>query len=351
IGDSIVEGAQCKIMFRLVGDSAATMAYQVFGNTFNLEEPKKSLIHPLVVGYEKILLKGKSKGSGTNAAHTYGSGECHEITDTDGVVHAITHSETESEGESDTETVGDTDGHGQSQGRIKGTDSGSNSSHTDSRSEPETNGYFVLRPNPNAQISTADSLGASTSSFESESTASDIMHAHTNSRAHTVDRGRAVTDGVTDTVSRTKGLGHGVQKNHTDIVGTSTSESESVQEALLPILENRPGATYSLEELKHRYAMLIANLEERHAIVKIQNLKPVIIRVNTVEPPLALAHQAAAFAALLTQSDEYTKPRALIERELAARPLQLIQEAAEWRRDQEQEYREIETDDDLNENI
>jgi hypothetical protein len=113
------------------------------------------------------------------------------------------------------------------------------STHTDSRSEPETNGYFALRPNPNAQISTADSSGASASSFESENAAFDTMHAHTISHAHSIERGRSVTDGVTDTVSRTEGLGHGVQKNRSDTIGTSTSETASEQEALLPILEVR----------------------------------------------------------------------------------------------------------------
>jgi hypothetical protein len=94
--------------------------------------------------------------------------------------------------------------------------------------------------------------------------------------------------------------------------------------------------------------MRIANLEEQHAIVKIQNLKPVEIRVNKVEPPLALQHNVAAFTTLLTESDEYTKPRALIEQELADRPLQLIQAAVEWRQGRQQAHR-IESDDDLNE--
>ena len=66
--------------------------------------------------------------------------------------------------------------------------------------------------------------------------------------------------------------------------------------------------------------MYVANLPKRYAIAKVQNHPPVEFRVNDVKPALALPHHVTAFVTLLTELDEYTKPAAIIEQELAERP-------------------------------
>jgi hypothetical protein len=350
IGDSVVEGGQCKIIFRLVGQSAAEMGYQVFGSTFNLEEPKKSLIRPVVVGHKIALLKGRSKGRGTNTTHTDGRGESENTSLVQGTAHTVIHAETESEAEADSFAESDSDAYSNARGVSKGSGSGTNYSHTDSISEPDTGGFFEIRE-PTGTIGTADSYGASASTFTGESSVSGTMHAHSSVRGATTIRGRAVSDGTADSTSLAQGTGRGTQSSQTDAQGTSETESESEQEALWPILEERSGGNYSLEELKHRAAMRLANLPERHAIVKVQNLAPIEIIVEEVLPAPAAVNprRVGAFTALLTQSDEYTKPVAMIEQELAERPMKLIQAAAEWRHTNELAARQAESDEDFDE--
>ena len=228
----MVEGAQCKIIFRLVGESADTLAYQVFGNTFDLEEPKKSLIKPTVVGYKKVLLKGNTVSQGTNSAHTDGRGESQDITVTDSVAFAKTHMEVENEVSSETVGRGDTDAFSQSQGRNNSSSTGSNSSHTDALSEPDTGGYFELRSDADARITTSDTLGGSAMSSEGENSAFSSMHAHNSTHANTAAHGRAVSDGTTETRGRAEAIGRGTQTNQSGTVGSSSSESKSEQEAL-----------------------------------------------------------------------------------------------------------------------
>jgi hypothetical protein len=346
VGDSVVEGGQCKIIFRLVGKSAEEMGYQVFGSTFNLEEPKKSLIKPVVVGHEIVTLQGRSKGRGTNATQTNGHGESEDITVTASLAHIVMHTETESEADAESFAEGDSDAQSRAEGRSKGSGTGSQSSHTDSLSAMDTGGFFEIRP---ATIGSADSYGNSASAFTGESSVIGSVYAHSSMRGTSTIRGRAVSDGTADTVGQAQSLKRGTNTAHTNAQGTSENESESEHEALRPIYQNMSGGTVSLEEHKHRAARRLANLPERHAIVKVQNLPPVEITVNTVKPPLANDRRVAAFTALLIQSDEYTKPLAAIEQELAERPMKLIQEAAQFRQAKELAGRQSETDEDFDE--
>jgi hypothetical protein len=349
IGDSVVEGGQCKIIFRLVGKSADEMAYQVFGSTFNLEEPKKSLIKPVAVGQEKILLKARSKGRGTNQTLTVGRGKA----EGSAVAHnqALTNmeSETEMSAEAESYADADSDSYNESRSRNSGSGTGSNYSHTDSLSEIQTGGFFEIRPNDSATIGTADSYGNSANSFSGEGLTNGSAHGHSTMHGGSTMRGTATTRGKSETTGRSETSSRVLQTSHADALGTSENESESEHEALRTIYKLMPGATYSLEELKHRYAMQLANLPERHAVVKVQNLAPIEIIVNTVKPPLANERRVAAFTAVLTQADEYTKPLALIEQELAERPMKLIQEAAEFRHVRELAARRAETDEDFDE--
>jgi hypothetical protein len=193
-------------------------------------------------------------------------------------------------------------------------------------------------------IGSADGYADSSSNFAGESSVSGIGGAHTSVRAASAMRGRTVADGTADGVGEALSQGQGKQKSLSDARGTSENEGESEQEALMPILEERSGGAYSLEEHKHRATMRLANLPERHAIVKVQNLPPVEIIVDTVEPAGARPQRVAEFVALLTASDEYTKPRVLIEQELAERPLKLIQAAAEFASVRAQARRRVDSD-------
>jgi hypothetical protein len=129
----------------------------------------------------------------------------------------------------------------------------------------------------------------------------------------------------------------------------SETEGESTHETLRTIYEERVGGTYSLDELKHEAAKHLTTLEERHAFVKVQKHAPIEVHINNVEPAPVRAERLERFVTKLLEADEYTKPIALIEQELAERPMKLIQEAAAWRRAEEHARRQPETDDDFNE--
>ena len=116
----VMRGAQNKVVF-LQDDveSAAEVGYFLFGKTFNLETPKKVLIKPTVVGFERQWLHSEGYSSGSSSADVTGNSS-----GTNSGVSML-----------DIDDPTATLFEGQTTGKSSATASGSSSSQSQSRSE------------------------------------------------------------------------------------------------------------------------------------------------------------------------------------------------------------------------
>lgn len=115
-----------------------------------------------------------------------------------------------------------------------------------------------------------------------ESTESDAMRAITSESSFSGDNW-ATTSGT----SFANGQSHSQGKNLSESSATTSSRSESFNEALEPIIEREAGSYYSLEEQKQIFRDSIIKLPNRHAFAVISNQpKSVPFKTHTVEDEL-----------------------------------------------------------------
>jgi hypothetical protein len=193
-----------------------------------------------------------------------------------------------------------------------------------------------------ASWSSAEQTGQSTASTHSESTsisrgrstAETIGEAETEGTAHTVSE--STTEGIAHSKSRTTGTGeseghnwaetkqHGRSIGVGNTAGTSTGKSETwstgFTESLVPIMENRPGAVHSKENVVHMAAEVINNLPTGTAIVKALvggKIEAAVVQLPRIDDPPERVEGAAK--ALLLAKTPNALPGIEVDKIIAAR--------------------------------
>lgn len=184
---AVMNTAKTKVVFATIDpEDAKKMAELVFMGELDLSEPIAILNKPTVVGYETIMLKGRSHSKGT------------------------------SYGESQSEGIG----------------SGSSSSNSQSITQPQDAPWDY---NPTV----SDMTGSGSSSFASQNSGFSWSE--------------------------------------------SESNTESESEALIPILEIRPSAVYSLEDQRYKKTVIVSKMPKQYAIMKLPKQRSQITKVPTIE--------------------------------------------------------------------
>jgi hypothetical protein len=208
---SVMTDAKTKVVFGgLSTDDAKILAEQMFLGELNLDEYKHSLDAPTVVGYTTTWLKNFSQGTAQGTVNT--------VTDTLSA------------------SSGWTRGENHAESRIENQGLGSSNSRT-------INIENNLSP---VEISYALSYG------ETENSSFGRSHLRGYSESYAEQSGTA----------------------HAESLGETYTESfqEGKSEALMPILESRPTATYSLQDQIWKAMSTLVNQQTRCAIAKLPGL-------------------------------------------------------------------------------
>ena len=105
------------------------------------------------------------------------------------------------------------------------------------------------------------------------------------------------------------------------------SESEGRHEALEPVLEERPGGLYDLEEQIYKAMSLMVNQTEQHAIIKLPKKHSEFVKVPTVKAGFANGKRVKRFKETSYKLTDYANPKELIEAQIEARQKLLLKSA------------------------
>jgi hypothetical protein len=189
--------------------------------------------------------------------------------------------------------------------------------------------------------STAFTVSESTSQSRGRSRAETRGEAQTQSTAHT--ESESTTEGVAHSTGQTIGTAESVghtwasTQEHGHSIGTgitsgsSTARSDTwsagYTEGLLPIMEDRPGAVHSLQNVTHQAAELLCSLPTGTAVVRVViggSIQHALVQVPPIDDP-AEAVEGVAQAQLLARAPN-ALPRMEVDR--------IISERREWLRAQ-----------------
>jgi len=142
----------------------------------------------------------------------------------------------------------------------------------------------------------------------------------------------------------------GSSESWSEFEGFSSSDSETysegTHEALMPILEDRPGGTHSPEEQKIEFKKKIVHLQQQHAIIKLSKKPAVIVKTPFVKPGHARDSRVQAFKEKCFKLQDFTQLRVIVEEQIQARQIKLLTDAREQdhieAEDQPKEYIEAE---------
>jgi hypothetical protein len=137
---------------------------------------------------------------------------------------------------------------------------------------------------------------------------------------------RGYMEAETETESVTEGTSHG------------TAESRGESEALLPILEDIPSATYSLEDQIFKAMRVLVSQPTRDAVVKLPGMLTKKIRVPLVKDPIRSSDEAAMrYKQKCYQGSEYNQLAKAARREIEQRQRLLLEHIQDYKLKKEEE--------------
>lgn len=298
--------ARNKVCFALDNpEDAEIMSRRIFSGHYDFEKAKTSMNKPVVVGHEIVELKTRTAARSEAITKGIASAEAMSYMESQGYTESQSSSQSQSQSHSigTSHSVSYGEHQSQSQGQSTMNSSGvshmSNEgvTHSDSMGEHSGAGMsmnsgsgFTIDQNGNP-VMTGGNLGMGENMTSGQSMNSGVSHSANHGTAHHNSSGygtnssqshgtsRSVTDSINE--SHTSSFGSSETQGHSESFGTSkgststtghsegvmqgTTATEGVSQALKPILEERPSALYSLEELKHQFADEIIGLPNRSA--------------------------------------------------------------------------------------
>jgi hypothetical protein len=348
IRESVMSVPQTRIVFRLNRiEEASMLAKEVV--KLNLELPVAALTKPVVVGYEIKRMHNESAATGQSIARnrgetdsttqtasiTHSKGGSSGVTDTKGTSYTKTKGTNSSVTESSSDTIAETESVSTTisssdavqTSETTGGGRSSGGSHSDGFSSSDSNDRGQSFSNttepgtsrwPDRTDSTGRGVSSGTNSSDGENWSDSDNWSSTTSDSHTdgiaETEGHATTKSHTDGVAYMKGESesesHGTNESvarsrgnnwNTAVgntagtgratttgitTGTNTQNSAGFSETMVPILEDRPGAVHSMENVVHIAAEAINHLQTGYAIVKAMvgnRIEQALIRIPWVE--------------------------------------------------------------------
>lgn len=260
---SVMTDAKTKVVFGgLSPEDAKVLAELMFLGEINLDEYKHSLDRPTVVGYTNVWLKSYSRG------------------ETDGTSQTTSQTETES--------TTRTSGTSSSEGDVRGSGRSSSWGRSSSATYPGMGFGFPLN------VSRAVSQG--------EMSAENASHISMRGYSESLAYGSSSSRGESFTVSHQE------------------SYQEGERESLKPILEDRPTATYSLQDQIWKAMDTLVNQPTRFAVVKLPGLFTKRIGVPLVrELPTSQDSTIWYYIDKCNERSDFNKPMAGAKREIDER--------------------------------
>ncbi len=145
---------------------------------------------------------------------------------------------------------------------------------------------------------------------------------------------------LTDAVST--GAGKATSRSYTKSRGTSLvvadSQSEGRSETYKPVLEERPGQLYSLQEQIYKAMATMVNQPSRHAIVKLPKKRTKNITTRTIKPGAVRDSRVSRFKDQAYNLASFAGKKIEVEEHINKRLKELKQKAIEYHDDDPDSY-------------
>lgn len=136
-----------------------------------------------------------------------------------------------------------------------------------------------------------------------------------------------------DQLTTSSGASAGKSSSWSESKGFFNSYAESTtqgrSEALMPVLEDRPSAVFSLPDQVHKAMAVLVNQKTQHAIIKLPDKHTEIVMTPTIKDGNAREARVERFKTKSYRSADYVHPRAGIEEEIQERERLLVEAAKE----------------------
>jgi hypothetical protein len=168
---------------------------------------------------------------------------------------------------------------------------------------------------------------------------------HSDGVGHATSRGLSALQSTMSSTSTRPDLAGGDQVITTNAINTGAGtisgeadssfkgnmeiDAEGAAEALIPILEERPTQTFSLEEQIYKAMALMVNQPTQHAIIKLPKQHTRMVKTPTIEPGYARDERVQMFKDACYRLMDFVKPRIDAEKQLEQRQLLLEHQAKE----------------------
>jgi hypothetical protein len=286
-----------KVAFRIKDHKEATDLAEML-LPLDLEKPVDVLTKETVVGYERGKLRNESAttsiGTSTASAHsvTDNVSETRSTGTTKGVADTITHGTSESrattvgESESRTVTTGTSETTGESEVETVSESTSISEGSSDTASEGHGYGYdsYPIAGLPEdydystgmattSSYSTAQTSGSSRSRGRSRATTTSESESQSrgSSRAETEGTSESRSVGRTKSLQTSEGVAHSAGRavGNTQTTGSSrgSAASQGFSEAMMPIMELRPGAVHSKENMLYKAAQALRSLPTGRCVI------------------------------------------------------------------------------------
>jgi hypothetical protein len=271
---SVMTDAKAKVVFGgLTAEDARVLAENIFAGEIELQEPKEVLNKPVAIDHTRKIVRSYGEGESVTRGKSFSLGRSRQSSFTEG----------ESEGKSI----------GSSEGRSQGSGLGSQ----EAISYEPGGGMFVH----------SQSIGQSFNSTDGRSRGESRLSSQARSKSW--------------------GMSEGETKSETESYQTSTSSNWSVGETFIPVLQERPSSTYSLEEQISRAMWVMMNQPTQYAIIKIAGQKSQMVKTPDVISGFANQERVTRFKIATYQKTDFAHPKEVSEKIIKERMDRIAQEA------------------------
>lgn len=274
---SVLTDAKAKVVFGgLTAEDARVLAENIFAGEIELQEVKEVLNKPVTIGHVKQMIKsyGENESQSTGTSQTR------------------------------TKSYAESYSQGESEGKSRGTSIGMNRSDGSSWQNGVTFdtelGIIERSKNFSQTVNSVNGFNKGKSQMESQSF----------QKSRSWSEGESLSEG----------------ESYQTTTGSSWGESET----FVPILEERPSSTYSLEEQIQRAMWVMMNQNTQYAIIKLAGCKSQAIKTPKVESSFANKQRIQRFKTATFQKDNFVQLTEEREKIIAERMAKITEEAEEY---------------------
>lgn len=280
---SVKSVARTKIAFAEESyEEALRLAKDIYASEINPDRVKRVLSKPTVVGYRRVHLESRSQTRTAGATTAEG----------------VSRSRARSRGSA------------YSSGQSSGEGSASTQMESSGSIDASSLAQSVYIPDADGPLADGTPIGGVT-----ETTGSGSTLTQASAQSSSSNRFSSNSFSMSDTTSEAEGESHAESRTETFSKGSTAGNSE----ALEPILETLPSATYSLEEQAHVFAVGLMQQPKRHATVKLPGQTPQSMTTLQMNVPVVGEHKLSRTIAAMKAATPFLIPRAEALAQIEAR--------------------------------